>query len=166
MLNRSIFFCNENIDEINSTEAIEKLLTLDQESNEDITIYINSYGGSISDGFALYDAIQLIKSDVKTISMGSSYSMGALLTACGTPGKRVAWPNTLLMVHGVRNESKGDLTDFRENLRMMELRNDMFIKALTRHSTMSFDEVEKMIVRDTYLTALEAKELGLIDEIL
>ena len=166
MLNRTIFFSNEHIDENNTTEAIEKILTLDDESNEDITLYINSYGGSTADGFALYDAIQLVKSDVRTVAMGSALSMGAILAMCGTPGKRFSWPSVMFLVHEVRSNSEGTCTALKTHSKMVEIKNKLYVDTVLKHTNLDKKRLEELMLTEEYLTAPQAKELGFIDEVL
>ena len=163
---RSILLADE-VNKATATAVIIELLTLAQESDEDITLYINSPGGSISDGFAIYDIMNLIKPDVSTVVIGSAASMGAFLLCSGAKGKRYAMPNAEIMVHqplgGTGLVQETNLQIVAEHL--AETR----IKLETIMSKNTGQPIEKIHVdcdRDNYMTAEEALAYGLIDKII
>lgn len=163
---RSILLADE-VNKATATAVIIELLTLAQESDEDITLYINSPGGSISDGFAIYDIMNLIKPDVSTVVIGSAASMGAFLLCSGAKGKRYAMPNAEIMVHqplgGTGLVQETNLQIVAEHL--AETR----VKLETIMSKNTGQPIEKIHVdcdRDNYMTAEEALAYGLIDKII
>ena len=139
---------------------------MDSENNEkDIMLYINSPGGVITAGLAIYDTMNLIKSDVATICLGDAASMGAFLLCSGAKGKRMALPNSRIMIHQPLGGAKGQATDIgieaKEILRM----KNMLIEIIAENSGQPFDKVKEDCERDHFLSAFEAKEYGLIDKV-
>jgi len=168
LLNERIVFLGTPIDDQIANLIVAQLLHLESEDpDKDISIYINSPGGSVYSGLAVYDTMQFIKPDVSTICVGIAMSMGALLLAGGTKGKRMALPNARILIHQPATEGGyGQSSDMeiqaREILRMraaMEL-------ILARHTGQDEEKVRHDIERDKFLTAEEAKEYGIIDEVL
>ena len=155
--------------EINDDVAnsiVAQLLLLDSENSEkDIMLYINSPGGVITAGMAIYDTMKLIKSDVSTICLGDAASMGAFLLSGGTKGKRLALPNSRIMIHQPLGGAKGQATDIeieaKEILRMKKMLNDL----LAEHTGQKVEKIKKDTERDNFMTAQEALEYGLIDKI-
>ena len=146
---------------------ISQLLYLDAEDNEkDIHLYINSPGGSITAGMAIYDTMQFIRPDVSTLCIGQCASMGALLLAAGTKGKRFALPNSRILIHQPSGGAQGQATDIRimaeEILRMRELTSQI----LAKHTGQPFESIERDVERDRIMSAMQAKEYGLIDEVI
>jgi ATP-dependent Clp protease protease subunit len=144
-----------------------QLLFLEADNpDKDISLYINSPGGSVTAGMAIYDTMQFIKSDVATIVMGQGASMGSLLAAAGTPGKRYILPNTRHMIHQPLGGASGQATDVeiqaRELLRWKKVLTDIYVK----HTGKSYAELESDMERDFFMTAQEAVTYGLADEIL
>ena len=167
LLKDSIIFIGTPIDDQIANLIVAQLLFLEAEDPErDINLYINSPGGSITAGMAIYDTMQFIKNDVTTICIGQCASMGALLLAAGTAGKRFALPHSRILIHQPSGGAQGQATDVRimaeEILRMRELTS----RILAHHSKKSFEQVEKDVERDRILSPVQAKEYGLIDEVI
>ena len=167
LLKDSIIFIGTPIDDMIANLIVAQLLFLEAEDPErDINLYINSPGGSITAGMAIYDTMQFIKNDVTTICIGQCASMGALLLTAGTKGKRFALPNSRILIHQPSGGAQGQATDVRimaeEILRMREMTS----RLLSFHSGQPFDQVEKDVERDRILSPVQAKEYGLIDEVI
>jgi ATP-dependent Clp protease protease subunit len=167
LLKDSIIFIGTPIDDTIANLIVAQLLFLEAEDPErDINLYINSPGGSITAGMAIYDTMQFIKNDVTTICIGQCASMGALLLTAGTKGKRFALPNSRILIHQPSGGAQGQATDVRimaeEILRMREMTS----RLLAFHSGQNFEQVEKDVERDRILSPLQAKEYGLIDEVI
>ncbi len=167
LLKDSIIFIGTPIDDQIANLLVAQLLFLEAEDPErDINLYINTPGGSITAGMAIYDTMQFIKNDVTTICVGQCASMGALLLTAGTKGKRFALPHSRVLIHQPSGGATGQATDVRimaeEILRMRELTS----RLLALHSGQSFDQVEKDVERDRILSPIQAKEYGLIDEVI
>ena len=146
---------------------IAQLLFLQMtDPKKDIHLYINSPGGSVTAGLAIYDTMQFIRPDVTTICVGQCASMGALLLAAGAKGKRFALPNSRILIHQPTGGSQGQATDIRiqaeEILRMRELTSQIIAK----HTGQSYERVEQDVERDKIMSAMQAKEYGLIDEVI
>lgn len=167
LLKDSIIFIGTPIDDQIANLIVAQLLFLEAEDPErDINLYINSPGGSITAGMAIYDTMQFIKNDCTTICVGQCASMGALLLTAGAKGKRFALPNARILIHQPSGGASGQATDVRimaeEILRMREMTS----RIIATHSGQSFEQVEKDVERDRILTPLQAKEYGLIDEVI
>ena len=163
-----ILFLGSEVNDGIANSLVAQMLYLDSEdSSKPIYLYINSPGGSVTAGLAIYDTIQYVKSDVVTICVGLAASMGAFLLAAGTKGKRVALPHSRIMIHqplgGTSRRQASDIEiEAREILRMKEMLN----RSLADMSGQSFDKIEKDTDRDYFLSAEEAKEYGLIDRVI
>ena len=167
LLRERIIFLGTEIDDEVANSIVAQLLLLDSENNEkDIMLYINSPGGVITAGMAIYDTMNLIKSDVCTICLGDAASMGAFLLSAGAKGKRMALPNSRVMIHQPLGGAKGQATDIeieaKEILRMKE----MLISIMAENSGQPYEKVKEDCERDHFLTAYEAKEYGLIDKVI
>ena len=167
LLKDSIIFIGTPIDDVIANLLVAQLLFLEAEDPErDINLYINSPGGSITAGMAIYDTMQFIKNDVTTICVGQCASMGALLLAAGTPGKRFALPHSRILIHQPSGGASGQATDVRimaeEILRMREMTS----RIIANHSGQTFEQVEKDVERDRILSPRQAKDYGLIDEVI
>ncbi|HEX8735122.1 MAG TPA: ATP-dependent Clp endopeptidase proteolytic subunit ClpP [Pyrinomonadaceae bacterium] len=167
LLKDSIIFIGTPIDDMIANLIVAQLLFLEAEDPErDINLYINSPGGSITAGMAIYDTMQFIRNDVTTICIGQCASMGALLLTAGTKGKRFALPHSRILIHQPSGGAQGQATDVRimaeEIIRMRELTS----RLLAHHSGQSYDQVEKDVERDRILSPIQAKEYGLIDEVI
>lgn len=167
LLRERIIFLGTPIDDMVANLIVAQLLLLDSENPEkDIMLYINSPGGVITAGMAIYDTMKLIKSDVSTICLGDAASMGAFLLSGGTKGKRLALPNSRIMIHQPLGGAKGQATDIeieaKEILRMKKMLNEL----LAEHTGQKVDRIKKDTERDNFMTAEEALEYGLIDKII
>ena len=163
---RTIMFVGGVVPE-SAAKIILELLTLDNESNEDITLYINSPGGSVSDGLAIYDTMNLIKSDVKTVCIGMAASMGAFLLSSGAKGKRYALPHSKILIH---QPLGGTGMNQQTNVQIIadELKKDRITieDILVKNTGQELKRIHNDCERDKYLTATEALEYGLIDKII
>ena len=163
-----ILFLGSEVNDGIANSLVAQMRYLDSEdSSKPIYLYINSPGGSVTAGLAIYDTIKYVKSDVVTICVGLAASMGAFLLAAGTKGKRVALPHSRIMIHqplgGTSRRQASDIEiEAREILRMKEMLN----RSLAEMSDQSFEKVEKDTDRDYFLSAEEAKEYGLIDRVI
>ena len=163
-----ILFLGSEVNDGIANSLVAQMLYLDSEdSSKPIYLYINSPGGSVTAGLAIYDTIQYVKSDVVTICVGLAASMGAFLLAAGTKGKRVALPHSRIMIHqplgGTSRRQASDIEiEAREILRMKEMLN----RSLSDMSGQSFEKIEKDTDRDYFLSADEAKDYGLIDRVI
>jgi ATP-dependent Clp protease protease subunit len=167
LLKERIIFLGELIDDAVANTVIAQLLFLDAENNkEDIKIYINSPGGSVTSALALYDTIQHVKSNVTTICVGQAASAAAVLLACGTKGKRYSLPNARVMLHqimgGVEGQAKDVAIQTKEMLRIKE----QVDRILAKHTSQPIAKIEKDTDRDFFMTAEEAKKYGIIDKII
>lgn len=167
LLKDSIIFIGTPIDDTIANLIVAQLLFLEAEDPErDINLYINSPGGSITAGMAIYDTMQFIKNDVTTICVGQCASMGALLLTAGTKGKRFALPHSRILIHQPSGGAQGQATDVRimaeEILRMRKMTSEI----IANHTGQSFDKVEVDVERDRILDPWQAKEYGLIDEVI
>ena len=167
LLKDNIIFLGTPIDDQIANLIVAQLLFLEAEDPEkDINIYINSPGGSVTAGLAIYDTIQFIRPDVTTICVGMCASMGALLLTAGAKGKRFALPNSRILIHQPSGGMHGQATDVRihaeELIRIRELTSQI----LARHTGQDLEQIERDVERDRYLSAIQAKEYGLIDEVI
>ncbi len=167
LLKERIIFLASEIDEITANLVMAQLIFLEYEdADKDITIYINSPGGIVSAGLAIYDTIQYIKPNVCTICIGQAASMAAILLAAGTKGKRYALPHSRIMLHQPAGGAGGQAADIaihaKEIMRIKESLNNILIK----HTNQSIDVIKKDTDRNFYMDATEAKNYGIIDEIL
>ena len=162
-------------DEVNQTTAslvVAQMLFLEgQDSEKDISFYINSPGGSVTDGLAIYDTMQYIKCDVSTICMGMAASMGAFLLASGTKGKRFALPNSEILIHqpligGQGGGLSGQTTDIKIHAEHMVYIRDKMNRMLSEYTGQPLEKIQLDTERDNYMSALQAKEYGLIDEVI
>ena len=167
LLKDRIVFLGEPIDDHVANLIIAQLLFLDAENNnKDIKFYINTPGGSVTAGLAIYDTMQFIKADVSTICVGVAASMGAVLLAAGAPGKRLALPNSEIMIHQVMGDFEGQATDIKIRSEHILKIKEKLNKLLAQHTGQEMKTIEKDTERDHYLTPLEAKNYGLIDKII
>jgi ATP-dependent Clp protease protease subunit len=168
LLKDNIIFLGTPVDDNVANLVIAQLLFLEAEApDKDVHIYINSPGGSITAGMAIYDTIQYIRPDVSTICIGQASSMGALLLAAGTPGKRFALPNSRILIHQPSMSGLGgQATDIdihaREILRIRESLNII----LARHTGQTLERIEKDVERDYIMTAEQGKEYGIVDHVI
>ncbi len=166
LLKDRIVFVGGSIDDSVANVVVAQLLFLEAEDpDKDIHLYINSPGGVVTAGLAIYDTMQYIRPDVSTICIGQAASMGALLLAAGAPGKRYALPLARIMIHQPLGGAQGQSTDIqiqaKEILRLREIGNDILVK----HTGQERDKIVQDTERDNFMNAQEAKEYGLIDEV-
>ena len=166
LLRERIIFLGTEIDDEVANSVVAQLLLLDSENSEkDIMLYINSPGGVITAGMAIYDTMQLIKSDVSTICLGDAASMGAFLLCSGAKGKRLALPNSRVMIHQPLGGAKGQATDIEIEAKEILRMKDMLIGIIAENSGQPIEKVKEDCERDHFLTAQEALEYGLIDKV-
>lgn len=163
---RIVFLGNEVNDDIASLIVSQLLFLESQDPGKDISLYINSPGGVVSAGFAIYDTMNYIKCDVATYCMGLAASMGAFLLAGGTKGKRYAMPNAEIMIHQPSGGARGQETEIRIVAEQMLKTRERLNKILAENTGQSLDVVARDTERDNYMTAEEAKEYGLIDQVI
>jgi len=167
LLKDRIVFLGEEIDEHMASLVVAQLLFLEAEDSEkDICIYINSPGGSVSAGMAIYDTMKYIKPDVSTICVGMAASMGAFLLSAGTKGKRYALPNSEIMIHQPLGGMQGQAEDMRIQAEHILKIRDKMNKIMSGNTGQPIDRIEKDVDRDNYMSAEEAKTYGLIDDVL
>jgi len=167
LLNDRIVFLGEEVNDTTASLVVAQLLYLEaQDPDKDIQFYINSPGGSVTAGLAIYDTMQYIKADVSTICIGLAASMGAFLLSSGAKGKRIALPNSEIMVHQPSGGFQGQATDIQihaENI--LRIKNNLN-RILSENTGKSIDEVREACERDNFMTAQEALEFGLIDKVI
>ena len=165
LLNDRIIVLSEDVNDTTASLVVAQLLYLEgQDPDKDISLYINSPGGSISAGMAIHDTMQYIKCDVSTICMGMAASMGAFLLASGTKGKRFALPNAEVMIH--QPLIGGQTTDIKIHAEHMVYIRDKMNRMLSEYTGQPLEKIQQDTERDNYLTAQQAKEYGLIDEVI
>ncbi len=167
LLRDRIVFVGQPIDDNVANTVIAQMLFLEvEDAKKDIKLYINSPGGLVTSGLAIYDTMQYIKPDISTICMGQAASAAALLLAAGTPGKRLSLPNANILIHQPMGGARGQATDVgiqaRQIIKIKDRLNDIFVK----HTGQSKENIERDTDRDFYMTAEEAKEYGLIDKVI
>lgn len=167
LLKERVIFLGEDVNEHTGNLVIAQLLHLAYEDPKaDIKLYINSPGGSVYDGLAIYDTMQYIKPDVQTIGIGLQASMGAFLLSSGAKGKRFALPNSRIMIHQPSSGTKGKITDqeimLNEGIYLKKVLN----KILAKNTGQSLTKIEKDVDRDFWMSASEAKKYGIIDEVI
>lgn len=167
LLKDRIIMLGSAIDDNVANSIVSQLLFLQaQDAEKDIYLYINSPGGSVTAGFAIYDTIQHIKPDVQTICIGMAASMGSFLLAAGAKGKRFALPNAEVMIHQPLGGAQGQATEIEIAAKHILRTRERLNKILSERTGQSIEKIEKDTDRDNFLTAQEAKEYGLIDEVM
>lgn len=167
LLKERIIFLSDEVNDVTASLVIAQLLFLDAEDpGKDISLYINSPGGSVTAGMGIYDTIQYIKSDVSTICVGMAASMGAFLLAAGTKGKRYALPNSTIMIHQPLGGMQGQASDMKIHADYIIQTKEKLNKILSERTGTPLEQIEKDTDRDNFLTAEQAKEYGLVDEIM
>ncbi|NOY05383.1 MAG: ATP-dependent Clp endopeptidase proteolytic subunit ClpP [Chlorobi bacterium] len=167
LLRERIVFIGTPIDDHIASLIVAQLLFLDSEDpGKDIRLYINTPGGSVSAGLAIYDTMQYIRADVSTTCVGMAASMGALLLTGGAKGKRIALPHSKIMIHQPMGGTQGQATDIEIYTREMLRTRDSLYKIMAEHTGKSLEEIASDSERDNYMTADEAKEYGIVDVIL
>ncbi len=167
LLRERIIFLGEPIDDAVANTLIAQLLFLDAEnSKEDIKLYINSPGGSVTAAMAMYDTMQHVKADVSTICIGQAASAAAVLLACGAKGKRFSLPNARVLIHQVMGGVEGQQKDVEIQAKEMLRIKNQINQILSRHTGQPMKKIEQDSDRDYFMTAEEAKKYGLIDKII
>ena len=167
LLKDRIIFLGEQVTDQSANSVIAQMLFLESENpDQDITLYINSPGGSVSAGMAIYDTMQYIKCDVSTVCVGLAASMGAFLLAGGTKGKRFALPNSEIMIHQPLGGTEGQATDIQIAARHIQKTKDKLNTMLSENSGQPYEQVCLDTDRDNWMSAAEAKDYGLIDAVL
>ena len=167
LLNDRIIMLNDQVDNASASVIIAQLLYLEgQDPEKDISFYINSPGGSVSAGMAIYDTMQYIKCDVSTICMGMAASMGAFLLSSGAKGKRLALPNSEIMIHQPLGQAQGQATDILIHANHIEKTRANLNKILAENTGKPLDVIARDTERDNFMSAAEACEYGLIDKVI
>jgi len=163
---RIIFLSGVVDDHMANTIVAQMLFLASKDPNKDIQLYINSPGGSVTAGLAIYDTMQYIKPNVSTVSIGMSASMGAMILAAGAKGKRYALPNSEILLHQVMGGARGQASEIEITAKQIIRIKESINKILSKHTNQPLAKIAKDTDRDFYLTADEAKEYGVIDEVI
>ena len=167
LLNDRIIFLSEEVNDTTASLIVAQLLYLEaQDPDKDIQFYINSPGGSVTAGMAIYDTMQYIKCDVATICVGMAASMGAFLLSAGTKGKRMALPNAEIMIHQPSAGTQGQITDMAIHLKRLETIKARMNRIMAENTGKSIEEVTAACERDNFMSSEEAMSFGLIDRVL
>ena len=167
LLNDRIIMLTDEVNDVTSSLVVAQLLFLEgQDPSKDISLYINSPGGSVTAGMAIYDTMQYIKCDVSTICMGMAASMGAFLLAAGAKGKRLSLPNSDIMIHQPSGGAKGQATDIMIHANYITKKKQLLNEILAERTGQSLETIMRDTERDNFMTAQEALEYGLIDKII
>ena len=167
LLNDRIIFLSEEVNDATASLIVAQMLYLEaQDPDKDIQFYINSPGGSVTAGMAIYDTMQYIKCDVATITIGMAASMGAFLLSAGTKGKRMALPNAEIMIHQPSAGTQGQITDMAIHLKRLQVIKERMNKIMADNTGRSIEEVTAACERDNFMSAEEALEFGLIDKVI
>jgi len=167
LLKDRIIFIGPIIDDYSSSLVIAQILFLMSENkNEDINVYINTPGGSVTAGLAIYDTLQFVPCDIATYCIGQAASMGAVLLAAGTKGKRHALPHSRVMIHQPWGGTMGTALDIQIQAKEIKRNKQTLQEILAKHSGQSIERVEKDTLRDFFMTPQQAKEYGLVDEVI
>ena len=166
LLNDRIIFLSDEVNDTTASLVVAQMLFLEaQDPDKDISFYINSPGGSVTAGMAIYDTMNYIKCDVSTICIGMAASMGAFLLSSGTKGKRIALPNSEIMIHQPLGGARGQATDIKIQADLILRTRENLNKILAENTGKSIEEIARDTERDNYMTAQEALEYGLVDKI-
>lgn len=166
LLRDRIIFINGQVDDAMAALVCAQLLFLEAENPaKEIAMYINSPGGMVTSGFAIYDTMQWIKCGVSTVCMGTAYSMGSFLLMAGTAGQRIALPNASIMVHQVSGGFQGKASDIERHAQDVIRTKRRLNEIYARHCGRTYEEVERTLDRDHFMTPEEAKEWGLVDHV-
>lgn len=166
LLNDRIIFLSDEVNDATASLVVAQLLFLEaKDPDKDISFYINSPGGSVTAGMAIYDTMNFIKCDVSTICIGMAASMGAFLLSAGTKGKRIALPNSEIMIHQPLGGAKGQATDIKIQAELILRTRDNLNRILAENTGKTVEEIARDTERDNFMTAQQALEYGLIDKI-
>ena len=167
LLNDRIIFLSEEVNDTTASLIVAQLLYLEaQDPDKDIQFYINSPGGSVTAGMAIYDTMRYIKCDVATICVGMAASMGAFLLSAGTKGKRLALPNAEIMIHQPSAGTQGQITDMAIHMKRLQIVKERMNRIMAENTGRSIEEVTAACERDNFMTAEEALAFGLVDRVL
>ena len=167
LLNDRIIFLSEEVNDTTASLIVAQLLYLEaQDPDKDIQFYINSPGGSVTAGMAIYDTMRYIKCDVATICVGMAASMGAFLLSAGTKGKRLALPNAEIMIHQPSAGTQGQITDMAIHMKRLQTIKERMNRIMAENTGRSIEEVTAACERDNFMTAEEALSFGLVDRVL
>ena len=167
LLNDRIIFLSEDVNDVTASLVVAQMLYLEaQDPDKDIQFYINSPGGSVTAGLAIYDTMQYIKCDVSTICIGLAASMGAFLLSSGTKGKRIALPNAEVMIHQPSGGAQGQATDIEIHAEHIIAMKKRLTQILADNTGKDFETVRRDCERDNFMTAEQAKEDGLVDKVI
>jgi len=167
LLNDRIIFLSDEVNDATASLVVAQLLYLEaQDPDKDISFYINSPGGSVTAGMAIYDTMNYIKCDVSTVCIGMAASMGAFLLSAGTKGKRFALPNSEIMIHQPLGGAKGQATDIKIQAELILRTRDKLNSILAKNTGKSIEEIARDTERDNYMTAEQALAYGLIDKVI
>ena len=167
LLKDNIIFLGTEIDDSLANAVVAQMLFLESEDpDKDIQIYLNSPGGSVTAGLAIYDTMQFVKNDIVTYCIGQAASMGALLLCAGTKGKRFSLPNSRIMIHQPSGGARGQATEIEIAYKEIQRMKDMLNEVLAKHSGQKLTKVAKDVDRDYFMSAQEALDYGLIDKVM
>jgi len=167
LLNDRIIFLSEEVNDTTASLVVAQLLYLEaQDPDKDIQFYINSPGGSVTAGMAIYDTMRYIKCDVATICVGMAASMGAFLLSAGTKGKRLALPNAEIMIHQPSAGTQGQITDMAIHMKRLQTIKERMNRIMAENTGRTIEEVTAACERDNFMTAEEALAFGLVDRVL
>lgn len=167
LLNDRIVFLGEEVNATTASLVVAQLLYLEaQDPDKEIQLYINSPGGSVTDGMAIYDTMQYVKCEVSTVCVGMCASMGAFLLSSGARGKRIALPNAEIMIHQPSAGTQGQITDMAIHLKRLEIIKKRMNHIMAGNTGKSVEEITTACERDNFMSAQEAKDFGLIDKII
>ena len=167
LLNDRIIFLSEEVNDTTASLIVAQLLYLEaQDPDKDIQFYINSPGGSVTAGMAIYDTMRYIKCDVATICVGMAASMGAFLLSAGTKGKRLALPNAEIMIHQPSAGTQGQITDMAIHMKRLQTIKERMNRIMAENTGRTIEEVTAACERDNFMTADEALSFGLVDRVL
>ena len=167
LLNDRIIFLSDEVNDLTSSLIVAQMLYLESvDPDKDISFYINSPGGSVTAGMAIYDTMQFVKCDVTTICIGMAASMGAFLLAAGTKGKRLALPHSEIMIHQPSGGAQGQCSDIKIRADLLLRTRETLNKILAEHTGQSYETIERDTERDNFMTAEQALNYGLIDRII
>lgn len=166
LLKNRIVFLNGEVDDESAYDIITKLLYLDSVNNEEISLYINSPGGSVIQGLAIIDCMNIIKSDVSTYCIGSAYSMGAVILSCGTIGKRYALENSEIMIHSPSGSINGKAEEIALSSKRLEQTKQKLLEILSKNTKKSKKQINKYFSYDNFMNSNEALNFGIVDKII
>ena len=167
LLKDRIIMLSDEVNDVTASLIVSQMLFLEAEDpDKDIQLYINSPGGSVTSGFAIYDTMQYVKCDVSTICIGMAASMGAFLLAAGTKGKRFALPNSEIMIHQPLGGARGQATDIKIHAEQILKIKGRLNKILSERTGQPLDRIERDTERDFFMSAEEAKTYGIVDEVM